>query len=58
MFYNIKMQPFWFFVPIPKALPTVAKEPGGVYPKGTLRRGIVPANNKLKINELKKFTTY
>ena len=32
------MQSFWFFVPIPRALPSVAKELG--------ERGLVPANIK------------
>ena len=37
LWYNLKMRSFWFFVPIPQALPTVAKELG-VW-------GLVPTNN-------------
>ena len=45
------MQSFCFFGPPPSrclayGTQSVGKRSGGAYPKGTLRRGLVPANNK------------
>ena len=43
------MQPFWFFVTIPKALPTVAKELGACTPRARFAGGKAPTNKKLRI---------
>ena len=51
------MQSFWFFVSIPKVLPTVAKELGVFTLKARFASGKATTNKKLKnkIDKLKNF---